>query len=75
MQIKFTEAEQEHFNRVRTLHAEAQRQFLQLDSVLRGFLNCVAGNWGVKERPVAVLPDGSGLHVVEPMNVNLKRHT
>jgi hypothetical protein len=68
MQIKFSEAEQEHFNRVRTLHAEAQRQFHQLDSILVGFLNTVAASRGVKQGPVTLLPDATGLDVADPID-------
>lgn len=75
MQIKFTDGEQEHFNRLRTLHTEAQRQFNQLDAVLRGFLNCVAANRGLKDTPGRLLEDGSGLEVPEPLQLDRKGDT
>lgn len=75
MQILFTEAEQDYFNRVRTLRDERKREFLQLDNICRGFIGLVAQSRVPAGSVCRLLADGTGMDVTPPLETPETRGT
>lgn len=67
MFIKFTDAELAHLNRLRTLRAEREREFLQLDNITRGFVEYLAQLYSVPGGLWTLNGDCTGLDVTEPL--------
>jgi hypothetical protein len=67
MFVKFNDAELAHLNRLRTLRAEREREFLQLDNITRGFVEYLAQARGVGSGVWRLNADCTGLDVEDPL--------
>lgn len=59
-QVKLTDAELTHLNRVRTLFAERQKQADEMRAVLSGLVEMLAAAHGLAGRPWSFNSDGNG---------------
>jgi hypothetical protein len=74
MFVKFNDAELAHLNRLRTLRAEREREFLQLDNITRGFVEYLAQIHGMAGGVWSLNGDCTGLDVTEPLQTGKSPH-